>query len=262
MNGKSLIIVAMTAVLLSACGNNDSGGGNPQTPATYNMADYFPLMLPSQANSCVITKEEVAGNNIGSTTTSTFDASTETINYTSGALTGTVVTDDGGNSVVYRNDGNSLKILRYMDDIFSTDCDLTAHPDAFSFGAISDGMVKSISNFSKVSKADNTQCTSIPIAGGDPGNKALYRIADVLVRGTTFQNAIIEYWLDLDINYVTLQYNGGYGIPLPTSVETQGNSITDISIYAFGEGEVAHLGVDAATGTITDITERSDFSCQ
>ena len=262
MNSKSLIIVAMTAVFLNACGSSDSGGGNPQTPTTYNMADYFPLALPSQASSCVITKEQVAGNNIGATTTLTFDGSTETINYSSGALSGIIVTDDGGDSVVYRNDGNSVKILRYVDDIASTDCNLTAHPDALSFGAISDGMVKTISNYSKVSKVNPTQCTSIPVAGGDQGNKALYRIVDVTVRGTTFQNAIVEYWLDLDIGYVTLQYNGDYGIPLPTSIETQGNSITDISIYAFGEGEVAHLGVDAASGTITDITERSNFSCQ
>ena len=259
---KLILVSSLFAVsLISACGGSDSGDTTPQAATSYKFGEYFPLEVPASASSCTVTKEVVAGTGVGTTATYAFDSNMETIDYLSGSLSGTVVTDDGGNSIVYYNDGATMKILRYQDSILSTDCSLSAHPDAFSFGPISDGMIKSISNFSTVSKSNPVDCVSVPNAT-DLGNKALYRIVDVTVRNTNFKNAIIEYWLDLDIPWVPLQYTGNYGIPLPSSSETQGNSITDISIYAFGEGEVAHLGVDASTGNINETVERTGFACQ
>jgi len=261
MKHASIIFCVFAASLLNACGGSGGGGTTNNSPTTFNFTDYMPLELPPQTTSCTTIKEQVSGPNIGSTTTTTIDGSTETINYTSGPLTGYVITDDASNSYVFYNDGSSFKYLRYNDDIPSTDCILTAHPQAFSWSTVFDGMVKPITNYSVIKNSNSANCTSVPNTT-EIGEKALYRIATVSIRNKTYENAIIEYWLDLKYPHVTLQYSGNYGIPIPTASETQGYSVTDVSIFALGEGQIAQIGVDAATGNINEIVEQSDFVCQ
>jgi len=264
MKRQLAIFCVIATGLLSACGSSDNNNNSSTSGAAgYNYAEYMPL-VPDQLSSCTSIADIVFGDGAGGTVTTTIDGSMETIHYTSGDLTGLVVTRTDGTTVeslTLYNDGSIFKVLRFDDNIPSTDCNLSAHPDALSFGNISDGMIKNILNFANVSRMNPTQCSQIPNAN-EPGNKALYRIADVTVRGETYTNAIVEYWLDLDIPWVALQYQGDYGIPLPSSSETQGNSITDIAILASGQGEVAHLGVDAATGAINQVSERYVIACQ
>lgn len=250
------------AFLLVACGGGGGDGGTGGSNSV-RFADYFPVEPPAPSTSCTITDEVVFGSNIGQQSTTFIDGSTETINYTSGALTGAVVTatdNTATNTFVILNDGVDVKYLRYGDAILSTDCNLNAHPDAYSFGEITDGMVKDITTYSIVDVNNMANCSTVPNVT-DPGNKALYKIVDVTVRGVLYEDAIVEYWLDIDTPFAALQYSGSYGIPIPNSTETQGGSVTDVSIYALDIGSIAHIGVEANDGSVTEIRERISTDC-
>jgi len=255
-----LILCALAPIFLNAC---DSGGGNSSPSATtYLIADYYPVELPPQTTRCTTTYEEVVGNSIGATITLTNNGTIETINYLSGALTGHVL--EFSNSVysinvVYYNDGSSFKTLRTENSIASSDCNLTSYPDALIYGEISDGLVKTITDYSMVS---NSGCTTFSATGDYRGYKELFRIADITIRDTQYNNAIVIYQLDIGVDYMPLNYNGNYGIPLPDAKQTQGHAISEIFIFALGEGEIARLTIDTTTGNIQTITERASFSCQ
>jgi len=269
MKLKSQYWYISVIILLTACGsdgggNSGSSAGNTNTQIKF--ADYFPLALPPQTSSCTSTTEITLGANLGQTGTSIVDGSMETINYTSGALEGSVITNnDNGviETLVIQNDGTNIKYLRYGDEIASSDCNLSSHPSAYSFGIITDGMIKDIINFSAINRNNMSVCTISPSAT-ESGNRALYKIVDVTVQGKTYNDSIVEYWLDIDIPFASLQYSGNFGIPIPTTTETEGGSVTDVSIFAFGEGEIAYISVGANDGQVLAAPDNSKrhFFCE
>jgi hypothetical protein len=235
----------------------------------FNFADYQPV---DSQNSCTNTMQWTMGPDVGEQ----FNISTgagDTVNYTSGALLGVTITNwwgDGvGAGLVAFNDGTSFKILKGIETnssavIVSTDCALTAHPDEWSFGEISDGMIKDQTGTHYLINADNTMECNLSTDTQD--QKILIKIQDVTVQGTLYQNAVIWYWLDTDFPFPVagLDFSGKdteLGLNLPTSVETEGVSPTGISIYAFGTGTLVGGDVAAGTGSVPDFNERISTTC-
>lgn len=254
------VLCLLAPIYLNACGNDSSDSS--QSATSYLIADYYPLELPPQTTRCTTTYEAVVGNSIVSTMTITNSGATETINYLSDPLTGHVLEfSDSVSSlnVVYYNDGSTFKTLKSDTFIASSDCNLTSFPDALNYGAISDGMVKYITDYSMV---NSSGCTTFSETGNYLGHKELFRIADVTIRDTQYYNAIVIYNLDISVDYTPLNYNGNYGIPLPSAEQTQDHAISQIYIFALGEGEIARLFIDVTTGNIQSVTERASLSCQ
>ena len=260
---RSLILYAYIGFsLLFGCGSDDSSSDGVTNKQT-KFADYVFAYWDDQTSSCTVVYNTIFGNNFDQTTTIVIDGSMESVNYINGTLTGLIINESGpeftGTKVIY-NDGVDVKYLRWGDSVFSSDCNLSSHPSAYSFGVISDGMIKDINNYAKVSSINNTVCESVPNSG-NTGDRALYKIADVTVNGTQYKDALIEYWLDIEQPFATLQYNGDLGIPIPSDTETGGDSITDITVFDKTLGKIAYMGVDAATGTINEIQVFFALAC-
>jgi hypothetical protein len=233
------------------------GGG--ESGASVDFTEYIPV---DSQNICTNNYVFTVGTGVNFLSAG---VGTETIPYTSGDITGVRVEyKDSGNqtfdsSVVY-NDGVQVKILSSGDRYLSTDCALTAHPAQFSFDKMSDGLLLNQTETAySLNKNDFLDCE------GGPGNqKLLVRIEDVTVKGVTYPNAIIWYYLDLQIPYATLNFDGKdteYDITLPTSEETQSYSVTAFDIYAVDTGQVAGGDVDAASGTLNDAYELVSRVC-
>lgn len=225
----------------------------------FNFADYMPL---DPLNICTSTMEWTLGPDLGSrynVTTGGF----EIVNYTSGNFTGVTVANPFF-SVVASNDGSSVKFLKINDGsnsfIFSTDCAQTAHPDEWSFGVINDGIIKDQTSTHYAIDAVTSACT----LADNANQKILFKIQDVTVQGTLYQNTVIMYWLDLAFPFTALNFSGKdteLGIVPPTSVDTGSAAVTDFDIFGFGMGSIAFGGTDAATGTVPEFSEFISTTC-
>jgi hypothetical protein len=230
------------------------GGGESGTSVDF--ADYLPV---DTQNICINNYVFTVGTGVDFSSSA---VGTETIPYISGGITGVRFEskdqDQLIDSAVVYNDGVQVKYLAGSDRSLSTDCALTAHPAQWSFDKMSDGLlVNQTGTFYTLNKNDFADCE------GGPGNqKLLVRIEDVMVQGITYPDAIIWYYLDLDIPYTTLDFaDRDYGITLPTSAETQSYSVTAFDIYAADTGQVAGGDVDAASGTLNDAYELVSRDC-
>ena len=202
---------------------------------------------------------------LGPDTDSTFVTSMngmETVNYVSGALTGTVTTGGRDNiSVTTYNDGDSYKILRYENAdgnyFLSTDCSLTDVPAGFSYDIAYNGMVVDQTEFYGVDATNTSNCVG-PIT-----QEALITIQDVTVQGVTYTDALLVWAIDVDYEFQTVSDPrlDSLGVVSPTSIQTGGYAVTDVDISAAGVGSVAGGDIDAATGALNDFAELTAQTC-
>lgn len=247
------------ASLIVNDGNVNSSSDSVTVTSGVLFPEYDPLGL---FTNCTATYEWTVGPN----TTQQFTNTTvglETVIYASGALTGTVTNDGGGElaSFTTYNDGTSFKFLRA--DIIgegniylSTDCAMTAHPEGYSSDIVYDGlMLDQTSYFVDVNNPLN--CT------GPDTQKNLFTIQDVTIQGALYQDAIISWVIDVNFPFKTVSNPklDSLGIISPTSAQTGGGSPTDIQIYAHGTGLVAGGDIAASTGTLNGFFERISGSC-
>lgn len=221
--------------------------------------EYDPLGVFTNCNA---TYEWTVGPNIPQQYTNT-TAGLETVNYTAGTLTGTITNDGGGElaSFTTYNDGTSFKFLRFEiigeDNIYlSTDCEMSAHPEGYSFDIVYDGLLlDQVSYFVDVNNPMN--CT------GPDTQKNLFTVQDITIQGTLYQNAIISWVIDVNFPFKTVSNPKltSLGIISPTTAQTGGGSPTDIQIYANGTGLVAGGDIDASDGTLLGFTERISGLC-
>ena len=233
------------------------GGG--VTGTSVNFADYAPL---DAQNICTNSYVNTVGTGIDYTSTI---VGSETIPYTSGTLVGTRIESKNlqgavVNSAVIYNDGVQVKVLSSNDRYLSTDCSPSAPPAQWSFDKMSDGLL--ISQKGPIFSLNKTNL--LDCVGEISTQKLLVHIQDVTVQNTTYPNAVIWYYLDLNFPYATLNFSGKdseYGITLPTSLETQTYSVTGFDIYAANIGQVAGGDVDAQTGNLVNAYELNSRAC-
>lgn len=262
-----------TATLIVNDGTVDSSADSVTVKVgPFNFADYQPL---DSSNTCASTMEVTLGSNIGQQYDITIGG-TDTVEYTSGALTGVIMNNYIGDApnidTLAYNDGASFKILKFTDPgvgsiILSTDCKLSAHPDEWSFGTIFDGMIKDQTSIHREIGIDAVTSVSECRIADNASQKILIKIQDVTVQGTLFQNAVIWYWLDFKFSYTTaggLDFSGKdteFGLTLPTIAETDDGSPTAVDIYAFGSGTIVGGDIDASDGMVPHIAERISTTC-
>jgi len=233
-------------VRCSACANLEGGIFFP---------DYAPVALNS-----TWTYQYTYGPDTGQQYTSEVTGQ-ETIPYTTGWITGGVITGMAGNPTgigIGLNDGASVKFLGGSDDTgivryISTDCSLTTHPAAWSFDVVYDGMLIDQSGTYGVNKNDYSDC------GGPDTQRILISIQDVTVQGTLYQDAVIMWYLDTNYSFTTLSL-ANLGLTLPTSADTGRYAVTNFDIDGYGIGTIANGDVDAATGSLVDLSELISYS--
>ena len=248
-----------TASLVVNDGTVSSSADTVTVTAGFLVPEYDPLRT---ADGCSATYLRTAGSSTGETFISA-TTGTETINYTSGPLTGKItintVTSDGEGSHTTYNDGTSLKLLRSVDattnDTMSTDCALTAHPAILSFDIVYNKMLVDgpFSTVNTVTSACRSEAATV-----------LFTIQDVTVQGTLYPDAIIWWWMaNPKQPYQTLNAPAltGFGITaFPTSTDTGGFAVTDVDILG-PDGFVAHVGIIAGTGATEEVAERTSQTC-
>jgi len=240
-------------------GKTDSNSDSVTVTSGLLFPEYDPL---SVFTNCSATYEWTVGPNIPNQYTST-TGGLETVNYISGALTGTI-TNGGGDelaSLTTYNDGISFKFLRFEivgggNIYLSTDCAMSAHPEGYSYDIIYDGLLLDQITY-EVDVNNPMNCT------GPDTQKNLFTIQDVTIQGTLYQNAIISWVIDVNFPFKTVSNAklDSLGIISPTSAQTGGGSPTDIQIYANTTGPVAGGDIAASTGALIDFVERIAGSC-
>jgi hypothetical protein len=222
-----------------------------------SFADYFPLTAASHG---VKTFEWTYG-----TTGSyqSFISGSLAVPYMSGAIRGVGIYNMGDAGMLFAaNDGTQVRWLAFTPEggyaFVSTDCDLSAHPAAWTFSTITDGMVLDQGQVSFVYR-DYNLCQT------DNSQSLLFEIRDVTLLSGQFAQCIIIWYLDKAHSYMPLNFAGvdtRLGIALPTSARTGGIAVTGFDIFAKGIGNIASGDVDAATGSLAAFSELSsvDYS--
>lgn len=239
-------------------GNVNSSSDSVTVTSGVLFPEYDPLGL---FTNCTATHEWTVGPNIGQQFTIT-TGGLETVNYTSGALTGTII--NGGRDIVSAttyNDGSSFKILHFNsveDNVYlSTDCAMTAHPSGWSFDIVYDGMLLDQGTYYGVDVNNSANCI------GPETQKILFTIQDVTIQGTLYQDTVIQWAIDENYPFTTVNNAKltSIGVISPSSTQTGGYSVTDVDISALGTGTIAGGDIDAQTGALDDLAERITGSC-
>jgi len=167
----------------------------------------------------------------------------KSVPYTSGSIVG--VTNSEG--WIYYNSGTEVMMLGFDDAILSTDTNLAAHPDCWSFGAVYDEMTIS----------QSFHIVSEDLSWSESNEQKIFvQIDDVTIPSGIYSNAIIFWHLDLDKPYASLNFHGEdviMGIELPDSEQTGGYSVTDFEIYAQTIGTIVAGDVEGISGNLNDI---------
>ena len=182
----------------------------------------------------------------------------ETVPYTSGAITGakSSLEIDGLEYGIAYNDGVNVKILGNSEYYISTDNSLTAHPSAWSFGTLTDGMLIDQGVYYLV---EHDLSTSWMV----DNQQLLISIQDVSVLEGYYPNAVIFWWLDTDYSFKALNFYGkesDLGITLPTASDTGGYAVTGFDILGYETESIAGGDIDAFTGSLTKLYELTEIS--
>ncbi len=184
-------------------------------------------------------------------------AGTETVPYKFVPIPGVKITNTphGATEIDY-NDGINVKILGHDDYYISTDSSLTAHPSAWSFGTLTDGMLIDFGVYFLV-KNDLSTWEMVD------NLKLLISIQDVTVLNGNYQDAVILWWLNTDYSYEPLNFHGkesDLGITLPTSSDTGGYAVIGVDILGFETGPIALGYIEASTGSLSYLSELKEIS--
>ncbi len=181
-----------------------------------------------------------------------------TVPYTSGAIEGTGIVNHGNTSHFYAtNDGSEVKwiaVFAVSDDdgrgYISTDCNLTAHPAAWTFSTVTDDMLVDPGTHYLVD-------TNLTTCVMENGWSLLFDIQDVKVPFGQYDDAVIIWYIDEDNTFTTLDFSGkdiDLGITLPNGIQTGGHSVTDFGIYAYGVGMIAYGDVESDDGILNELS--------
>ena len=190
---------------------------------------------------------------------------TETIPYTSGAITGVKIAWGDDFMVLYnecRNfyslgSGNTGELY-----VRSTDCELTAYPPDAIIGKVYDGMIYELfeGNPWKVNLKEPYDCHSLGPTenGGTNSGVTLVTIQDVHIYGKRYNNAIILWELEPYITFQELNFFGKeqeLGLRLPTSDDTKNQAIDDFTILGHHIGILATGDIELSDGSFDLLVE-------
>jgi len=177
---------------------------------------------------------------------------THNIPYTTGSLTGVTISNFGGtDDAIFLNNGDDVKFLGGGGVYVSTDAFLTSHPSSWSFGEVSDGQIIDQGIFYLVA-------SDLSSAAVEDDQLILFSIQNISVLNGTYQNALVMWWLDSNYGFSSLDFHGkdvDLGLVAPTGAQTDGHSVTDFDIFAFGVGPIATGDVSAMTGNVDNLFE-------
>lgn len=215
-----------------------------------SFADYFPLTPSAFGTRTFVWTYGSTG------TYQSYISGAIAVPYKSGSIQGVGIANIGGIDTLFAaNSGTRVMFLATTPEggraYISTDCDLSAHPAAWTFGAVTDGMLLDLGLFSNV-YPDWAFCTT------DNSQSLLFDIHDVSIESGLFSQCVIMWYLNKTYAYVPLDFAGkdvAMGIVLPTSSRTGGIAVTSFDIYANGIGLIASGEVDATTGKLARVSE-------
>jgi len=194
------------------------------------------------AADCSWTYEWTIGDDTGQQfVTST--GGTEDVDYATGTLTGTVRDniEDSFSGVLF-NDGLIVRILRSGDVYLSSDNAMTSHEDSFTFDIAYDGLIREFGGFACL-VSNPANCEAIV------GDQTLIQFQDVIVNGTLYEDAMLLWELESE-PYTTVSLPGRFGITPPSSVDTGGRALHDVTITAPGVWEIALIQIVVSDGTV------------
>ena len=238
-----------------------TASGNPfigswKNTKKYWFSDYFPL-IPGLYG--IKTYEYTVGQT-GQFTSQV--VGTETVQYSTGAITGTRITFLGGTLSV-RSEKRLLSPLRSLQDrVPSTTCGELVYPPDVTFGQVHDGMIldrRGEGNW-EVNINDLNDCEEL---GFGDSFVDLIQIRDVHISGKRYNNAIVAWELEPK-EYPALVFQplnlGGkeqeWGLtPLPTAAETNDWAVDDVVIYGRRVGILAVGLIESETGGLNAAIE-------
>jgi len=172
----------------------------------------------------------------------------ETVPYLSGPITGVQIIENN-NTLVGTNDGLNVSFLASGEWILSTDPNLTAHPPAWSFAGLYDGMIIDQGVWYLVKK-DMSEWEA------KDKQQLLIDIQDITVPQGHYNNAVVFWYLDTAYSFTPLDFHGkefDLDITLPSSSQAAGYAVTGFDIFAVNTGLIAQGDIDAATGSLNDL---------
>jgi hypothetical protein len=219
-----------------------------------------PEYIPIDANvPCTWTYRWTSGPSANSIFTAA-TVGTATVSYKSGALEGVWFENQGEqNRILVYKDGTRVRYLGFaefgdVNAFLGTNCDLDAPPKAFDFDIAYNGLKNDASPHYSVTQE------AMPSCDGPDTSLIVYTVQDVTVNGTTYDDALIMWWLDDGESYKTISGLDA-AIIMPTSAQTGGAAVTDISIFAKDIGPVLQIGVAAESGQIPEAYRYESRTC-
>ena len=167
---------------------------------------------------------------------------------------GTIVGVEFSLGDILYNDGNSIGSLLGEPGAYnSTDTNLTAYPSCLSLNRLHDGMTVSQSYY----------VVADDLSGNYPVNrKIMVQIRDVTVPAGCFSNSVVCWTVDLGYAYTNIDMAGldaEMGFSIPTSAETGGFAVGELSVMARGAGLISACGLDSESGDVDDILRLTEI---
>ncbi len=180
-----------------------------------------------------------------------------TVPYWDGARTGVEVSNAfevNGNlwSEVVHGDGSVIRALALGNFYLSSDEYLSSHPDAWSFGAVTDGMLLNLSPYYLINKNNWSQV--VP----QENQMLLYHVQNIKVLKGEYTDALTVWTIDTRYPFVALNLFGKeteLGLVLPTALETGGHAVTQFRMRARQVGIIGHGRIDPSTGQLLSLGE-------
>jgi hypothetical protein len=216
-----------------------------EQPRSYRCIDYYPTDPNVYGRKVFLfTNLTDHSSGVGTNEIATFHK----VPYKSGTIVGV---EYSGGDILY-SDGDSIGSLLGEEGAYnSTDTNLTAYPSCLLLNRLHDGMVVSQSYY----------VVADDLSGYYPVNqKIMVQIRDVTVPAGCFSNSLVFWTVDLGYAYTNVDMAGmdaEMGVSIPTSVETGGFAVGELSVMARGVGPIAYCGLNSESGDVDDILRLS-----
>ena len=150
---------------------------------------------------------------------------TLTVPYTSGPIEGAGIVNLSDMDILYaNNNGSEVKWIGTDDGYISTDPNLTAHPDAWTFSTVTDDMFLDQGVYYMVDPDLHLWVMEYELS-------LLFDIQNVTVSTVHYTDAVIIWYLDEEHSFTALDFGGkdiDLGIILPNSTQTGNYSVKNL----------------------------------